>query len=316
MFECPKCEKLFTRKFDCERHQAKKISCIQVEKAPKIDNTQCPYCEKDYSSRTSLWGHKKICKQKPIDNGILQETLKTMNLMMEKINRLESEKATQNNVPTTAIGTVDNSQNPQNTQNIGALNNSKNNTQNANNIQNAQNIQNTNNIQNAQNIQNIGTQNIIVAFGKEDLTKILDKILDDITKKGYRAVPELIEHIHFNPDLPENNNIYISNARSDNVNIFNGKQWIHADKKETIQTLIDDKTAILSDRYDEIKDTLTPEERAKYVKFERFINDDTDFAKKRSAKETAHILYNNGDAAEIHHKKEIKNKRKMMANLC
>ena len=69
------------------------------------------------------------------------------------------------------------------------------------------------------NTQNIGIQNIqnniqnnikIYAYGKEDLSHILEKDFKNILNKGFKSVPNLVEYIHSNKNKPENHNIYIS----------------------------------------------------------------------------------------------------------
>ena len=62
----------------------------------------------------------------------------------------------------------------------------------------------TNNIQN----------NIIIKnYGEEDMSHITSKIMNELVKIPYGAIPKLIESVHFNDLKPENNNIILPNKK-------------------------------------------------------------------------------------------------------
>ena len=76
--------------------------------------------------------------------------------------------------------------------------------------------------------QNIQINNInIVDHGKEDFDKINYKVFTDaMLKTGPLLFEKLTKGIHFNPDYPENQNIYISDINREKVMIYNNKRWI------------------------------------------------------------------------------------------
>ena len=78
------------------------------------------------------------------------------------------------------------------------------------------------------NTQNIQINNInIVDHGKEDFEKINYKVFTDaMLKTGPLLFEKLTKGIHFNPDYPENHNIYISDINREKVMIYNNKRWI------------------------------------------------------------------------------------------
>jgi hypothetical protein len=88
------------------------------------------------------------------------------------------------------------------------------------------NINNTNNINNINNINNNNFINII-QYGKEDLSIIDNKyFLDPMLKEMGRNIPlKIIENIHFNPNYPQYQNIYISDINREKCMIHNGKNW-------------------------------------------------------------------------------------------
>jgi len=78
------------------------------------------------------------------------------------------------------------------------------------------------------NTQNIQINNInIVDHGKEDFEKINYKVFTEaMLKTGPLLFEKLTKGIHFNPDYPENHNIYISDINREKVMIYNNKRWI------------------------------------------------------------------------------------------
>ena len=116
------------------------------------------------------------------------------------------------------------------------------------------NINTQNTIENQLNQQNIiNTNNIkLLAFGKEDMTHIVDELYKKILNRGFKSVPTLVEHVHFNKNKPENHNIYISNIRTNYVLIYDGIDWKLKEKDDILQQLMDDKTAILTDKFEEL----------------------------------------------------------------
>ena len=53
------------------------------------------------------------------------------------------------------------------------------------------------------------------------------------------CVKTLIEKVHFNPDKPENMNIFLSNIKGKYIMIYKDNEWQIQDKKEKIDDLYD-----------------------------------------------------------------------------
>ena len=103
---------------------------------------------------------------------------------------------------------------------------------------------------------NIGTQNIqqnikILAYNNTDLSHLKNKDYLKCLRRSNFCIPHLIEKIHFNPEKPENHNIYISNLKNNYVMIYNGEKWMINDRDESIQNLIDDKESIIEQKLEE-----------------------------------------------------------------
>ena len=114
------------------------------------------------------------------------------------------------------------------------------------------NIENQNNT-NIKN-QNNTTNNIINinCFGNENMDYITDKVILHCMNKIYGSIPLLIEKIHFDPEHPENHNIQIPNKKLPHAKIMNNKrEWEIVQKKEAIDTMIDNGYNLLDEKFQE-----------------------------------------------------------------
>ena len=82
--------------------------------------------------------------------------------------------------------------------------------------------------------------NTYVKFGDIDYKKIFNNNqVKNILNKQYKCLEESIKQIHFNKDLPEYNNIFITNMKDDIAYVFDGNNFISVRKNEMINDLID-----------------------------------------------------------------------------
>ena len=217
---------------------------------------QCNNCSKIFSRKDSLDRHlNKYCKykeEKENREDILQQLLKEMTQLQEKINKLENNNI--NNI----------------------INNNINNTQNNNNTQHNTNIN--------------GSINI-VAFGKEKLEEIIsDDICKKILFKGFEAVPKLVEYIHFNEKKPEYHNCYIPNLRDKYAIVYDGNNWQVKDSIDVIETLRDNKRIYLERKFEDFYDSLDEQTKIKFKRF--LNEADTDVVINRYKESLKKLLYN------------------------
>lgn len=153
----------------------------------------------------------------------------------------------------------------------------------------------TNNITN--NTNNNTTNFIIVVNNYEDtsLENITDKIYSKLIRSAeepYHIIPRLIKEVHFNPEIPENHNIYISNRGKNNkhLQVFRNGHWEVENKSNEIDNLINDKETNLSDWVAQ-KGEKYPEA---LEKFNEYLDQkyDEDMAK-QIKEEVELVLYNN-----------------------
>jgi hypothetical protein len=184
---------------------------VELHKKPQNSTFFCNYCEKLFSRSDSLSRHLKKCKEKRKDEENKNNLVNLVNLLNEKIENKDKQLEEKNNQIDKLI------------KKVGI---------------------------------NIGTQNIqqnikILAYDSTDLSHLTNNDYLKCLKHSNFCIPHLIKKIHFNPDKPENHNIYISNLKNNYVMIYNGEKWMINDRDESIQSLIDDKESIIEQKLEE-----------------------------------------------------------------
>ena len=102
---------------------------------------------------------------------------------------------------------------------------------------------------------NSTNNNIIVinAFGKENTDYINKDYIRNLIQNGpYGSIPKLVKQIYFNPHHRENHNIRIPNKRDKYAMVFDGKQWILRNKKNTINTMADNAYGMIAEHCSDI----------------------------------------------------------------
>jgi len=145
---------------------------------------------------------------------------------------------------------------------------------------------------------NSTTFNIIVVNNYEntDLSKLTDKTYNKIlvgADEAHQIIPRLLKEIHFNPNIPENHNICLSNRNKNNkhLQVYRNGHMEIVDKDTEIDNLISDKETNLSDwvaekgeMYPEAKEVFTDYLDQKY---------EDEYVLKQTKKEVELVLYNN-----------------------
>ena len=135
---------------------------------------------------------------------------------------------------------------------------------------------------------------IVNNYENTDLSKLTDKIFNKLIKntdEPYQIIPKLIQEIHFNPDIPENHNIRLSNRNKNNrhLEVYRDGHWEIENKTTEIDNLINDKETNLSDWVAEKKEKY-PEANEIFSEYlETKYDDDT---VKLVKEEVEKILYN------------------------
>ena len=112
-----------------------------------------------------------------------------------------------------------------------------------------------NQIDNSTNNNNITIN--INAFGNENTDYIDDKAILACIGRVYKSIPSLLEKIHFDPKHPENHNIKITNKKLPYASVMgNNKKWKMVDRKDAIDTMVNNSYNMLDDKFKENKDKI------------------------------------------------------------
>ena len=102
---------------------------------------------------------------------------------------------------------------------------------------------------NTTNIQN----NFILSYDKTDTSHLTDKDFESAINKVNNSIKYLIEKIHFNPEKPENMNIYIPNLKNKYLMLFENGEWHTKIRKDEIDLLKTQKEDLINEWYEKNK---------------------------------------------------------------
>ncbi len=193
-------------------------------------NYQCRYCTSIFKYKQGRWKHEQKCEIKTSHTDII-ELKKELSNEIKEVRELKEQLKEKINSEKQGSTTITNT-------------NSNNSTTNTN-------SNNTNN----------GTinNNYIIAFGKEEISKILtEKEKYKILNAKYKSLEESIKTIHFNKERPEYQNIYITNMRDNLAHVFDGEKFISQQKQETLNQLIGNHMVSIEESLETNREKLNP----------------------------------------------------------
>ena len=103
----------------------------------------------------------------------------------------------------------------------------------------------------------------LLAYKDTDITHLTNKDYETCIKKVNFCVLKLIEKIHFNPEKPENMNIYISNLKDKYIMVYEDGNWNIKNKAE-LDTLYKEKEIMLEEWLEEKN---FPELKEKFIRY-------------------------------------------------
>ena len=201
----------------------------------------CKYCNKIFTMRQYKWKHEQQCKIK--ENNKFKEIEEQNKQLMQTINELKNQ-----------VSLIIKEKGKIHHKTLQKINNQLN----VNNINNGSIVNNT-----------------YVKFGELEYEKILNNNqIKHILNKQYKCLEESIKQIHFNEDIPEYNNVFITNMKDDIAYVFNGKQFISIRKNEMLNDLIDTHIKEINLSLEKNKNTLNEKYVTRLEKFLDMLNDD------------------------------------------
>nr|QBK88928.1 MAG: C2H2 type zinc finger protein [Mimivirus LCMiAC02] len=149
------------------------------------------------------------------------------------------------------------------------------------------NSHNTNTNNNTNNIQ----QNInLLSFGKDNMESISNEEIKKILKRGFKSIQLMTKKTNFDPDIPENHNVYVNNIKSQYAITYNKGRWELDRVEDVIDRIYDDKYGFLEQKYHELKAELTPYDRKK---IERILDEYEGVKRSKIFDKIKLVLYNN-----------------------
>jgi hypothetical protein len=282
-YSCSKCNKVFKQKGHYKAHLNKKFPCSKkssniLNKEPKktsknykktgslqnesepsnVGGYECEYCHIIIKRKDNLNRHYNRCKSKTnnVENDLKE---KMFELLLTKMEKQEENYEKRIELLQEQISKL----------NTNTINYNTYNT--------------TNNTQNIQ----------VLAYDKTDMSHLKDRDYNKVLRRGNFCVPNLVDAIHFNPNKPENHNIYIPNMKTGFIMCWNGKSWDIRNREDVIDDIYDDKSNLLIDKLDEWEDIGYKLDPIIMTKFKRFLGKmDDDIVKNKVKEEIRFLLYN------------------------
>ncbi len=181
------------------KHQFDKLRNIEIDldiTYTPLDNTHCRFCYEYFSTSSSLNRHLNVCKRKKEYTELLQPFITNPELCYKKV---VNNNITNNNITN-------------------------------NNITNNNTINNTNlNFYFQDNRLYVNDGIAVNPFGKETLTHLTQKIIEQLIDKAnepseikpeIKFIALLMKEIHRNEDIPENYNLEYVNKRNNKIIIY------------------------------------------------------------------------------------------------
>jgi hypothetical protein len=223
-YKCSKCNENFINKSLHDRHIKRKTSCI-VHYIKNDDKTyNCKYCLKKFARSSNVKLHIDTCIEKikfDKDNEIKEykQALDDRDIKLEeKDKKIELLKKELDDAHIMLVK-LDKRKKK-------SINHSINNT-NSNNT----NTNSNNNI----------TNNFIVNFGEETISKLTQKDKKEILDNCLYSIIKCAEKVHFNDNIPEQQNSYLTNMKADYGYKFIDGKFIATDLDELIDTIIENR---------------------------------------------------------------------------
>ena len=172
----------------------------------------CKYCDKSFKHRQSLSKHLNYrCKEKVRDDECKKNMTELVDKLNDQLDKQQQQIQEQNNQIKELI------------KKVGIT----------------------------QNIQNIQNNIKILAYKNTDLSHLTDQDYMYCLNRSNMCIPQLIKKIHFNPQKPENHNVYISNIKNKYIMIYDGHKWNLQNQDETIEDLIDTNEFVFEQKLEE-----------------------------------------------------------------
>ena len=127
-----------------------------------------------------------------------------------------------------------------------------------------------NNTTNNTQIHNNVTVNIL-PYEQTDVSHLTDRDYQRAFSRASMCVPQILEKIHFDPEKPQNHNVYISSMNNKYIKLHNGERWNLRDREETIEDLFADAEYMLENKLETWQEEEDPKSERATKKFQIYL---------------------------------------------
>ena len=156
-----------------------------------------------------------------------------------------------------------------------------------------------NNNTNSNNKVNMQQNIYINNYGQENLDYITTNYLNSLIKIPFVSIQNLVKDVHFNPNHPENHNVKIPNRKERYAIVYNNGSWEFRNKKDVIDTLVDNSYNMIDLHYDGNKLILEATKQKNFDDFQNKFETDSKIKKDIELDIELDILNNQGKYLDI-----------------
>jgi hypothetical protein len=155
-----------------------------------------------------------------------------------------------------------------------------------------QTIMGNNNTTTTNNTNNI-TVNIL-PYEQTDISHLTDRDYQRAFNRASMCVPQILEKIHFDPEQPQNHNVYISSMNNKYIKLHDGERWNLRDREETLEDLFADAEYMLENKLETWQEDEDPKSERATKKFEIYLKvKETETLYNKIKQELKLLLFNN-----------------------
>jgi len=132
-----------------------------------------------------------------------------------------------------------------------------------------QTVMGNNNTTTTNNTNNI-TVNIL-PYEQTDVSHLTDRDYQRAFNRASMCVPQILEKIHFDPEHPQNHNVYISSMNNKYIKLHDGERWNLRDREETLEDLFADAEYMLENKLETWQDEEDPKSERASKKFQIYL---------------------------------------------
>ena len=111
----------------------------------------------------------------------------------------------------------------------------------------------------------------ILPYEQTDVSHLTDRDYQIAFNRASMCVPQILEKVHFDPEKPQNHNVYISSMNNKYIKLHNGERWNLKDRDETIEDLFADAEYMLENKLETWQEEEDPKSERATKKFQIYL---------------------------------------------